>query len=228
MKMLFTENWFIKSRLSHPSRVAVGWEDIVDNAQFLMFSFDSARAGPQRTTSFFFSRWECAAFFGHSGGREYSNSMNVVKGSVDNSQKGAQLLVNSLCSFEVTLLHFKVTLLQDSTYIVQVPLPVFCARFPLNVGLPPRKECPPSGARVWLQKVGRGTITWSPALRGKVRRQSAQTIHFKFRAGGWKVFWGRGKFRYSTGNKTYYSGRERKFQGSHDHAHMTLIFVGYT
>ena len=118
-----------------------------------------------------FSRWECAAFFGQTGGREYSNSINVVKGSVDNSPKGAQLLVNSLCSFEVTLLHFGVTLLQDSTYIVQVPLPVFCARFPLNVGLPPRKERPPSRARVWLQKVGRGTIPWSPALRGKVRKQ---------------------------------------------------------
>ena len=36
-----------------------------------------------------FFRWECAAFFGQTGGREYSNSINAVKGSVDKSPKGA-------------------------------------------------------------------------------------------------------------------------------------------
>ena len=171
MKMLFTENWFIK-RPSQPPQQSGGrlrryrWlYSVLDVFVRLSSSWASAY------DFLLFFRWERAAFFGQMGGREYSNLINAVKGSVDKMPKGAQLFVNSLCSFKVTLLIFGVTLLQDSTHIVQVPLPVFCARFSLNVGLPPRKECPPSRVRVWLQKVGRGTIPWSPALCGKVRKQ---------------------------------------------------------
>ena len=78
-----------KGRLSHPSRVAVGWEDIVDHTQFLMFSFGSARAGPQRTTSFFLSAESARRSSAKKGGREYSNLINAVEGSVDKMPKGA-------------------------------------------------------------------------------------------------------------------------------------------
>ena len=171
MKMLFTENWFIKAVSASPAK----WRRAEKISLIILSSwclFGSVRAGPQRTTSSSFFCWDRAAFFGQIEGREYSNSINAVKGSVGKLPKGVWLFVNSLCSFKVTLLFFGVTLLQDSTYIVQVPLPVFCARFPSNVGLPPRRESPTSRDRVWLQKVGTGTTPWSPAFCGKVRKIS--------------------------------------------------------
>ena len=54
------------------------------------------------------------------GGRKYSNSKNAVKNVNKDVQKRFMFYKFAF---------FKVTLLQDSTYIVQVPFPVFCARF---------------------------------------------------------------------------------------------------
>ena len=77
-------------------------------------------------------------------------------------------------------LFLKVTLLQDSTYIVQVPLPVSCARSPSNVGSPTQKGVPAQQSAGFncRRQVGAGT-GGAPFFRGK----SASNFHLNFAQG---------------------------------------------
>ena len=76
MKMLFTENWFIKAVSASPAK----WRRAEKISLIILSSwclFGSVRAGPQRTTSSSFFCWDRAAFFGQIEGREYLNSINA-------------------------------------------------------------------------------------------------------------------------------------------------------
>ena len=73
MKICY-RNWYWC--LSRPSKAVDSWENSSEYAQFLV-GFGSAQAGPQRTIPFFC--WDRVAFFGRTGGREYSNSRNADK-----------------------------------------------------------------------------------------------------------------------------------------------------
>ena len=187
MKMLFTENWFIKAVSASPAK----WQRAEKIPLLILSSWcfvrlSSSWASAHNFFLFLLLRSRGVLWPDRRAGI-FEFDKRLLKEVSAKCQNVFGFLSTRFVLLKLLYYFFGVTLLQDSTYIVQVPLPVFCARFPSNVGLPPRRESPTSRDRVWFAESRYGY----DSVESRLLRQGAQNFIFKFRARGWKVFWRR-------------------------------------
>ena len=130
MKICY-RNWY--QCLSRPSKAVDSWENISEYAQFLV-GFGSAQAGPQRTIPFFC--WDRVAFFGRTGGREYSNSRNADKKEVSTNR------IKRFVFYQLALFFWSYSITFWSYFITG--LHVYCASSASGLLRPFSVKCEPS------------------------------------------------------------------------------------